>query len=113
MDASGTCARHLDRYRFACVDNHCVIARRVPSMGLAIAIPGECFACYLRTVDQARRRRDASLSRTGSKAAKVTSTNQRGSETTLARFVARNWCASRAGRLVLAGGSFFTELFGD
>ncbi len=82
-------------------------------MGLAIAIPGECSACYLRTVDQARRRRDASLSRTGSKAAQVTSTNQRGGETTLARFVARNWCASRAGCLVLAGGGFFTELFGD
>src|SRR5438034_3105203 len=110
MDASGTCARHLDRYRFACMDNRCVIAHRVPGMGLAIAIPGECSACYLRTVDQARRHRDASLSRTGSKAAQVTSTNQRGGETTLAGFVARNWCASRAGCLVLAGGGFFTEL---
>src|SRR5439155_21917025 len=108
MDAGRTCARHLDRYRFACMDNRCVIAHRVPGMGLAIAIPGECFARYLRTVDQARRRRDASLSRTGSKAAKVTSTNQRGGETTLARLVARNWCASRAGCLVLAGGGFFT-----
>ena len=49
-------------------------------MGLAIAIFGECSARYLRTVDQAGRRRDASLSRTGSKTAQVTSTNQRGSE---------------------------------
>ena len=77
-------------------------------MGLAIAIFGECSARYLRTVDQAGRRRDASLSRTGSKTAQVTSTNQRGSETTLARLVARNWCACRAGCLVLAGGGFFT-----
>src|SRR6266446_1363652 len=89
MDAGRTCARHLDRHRFACVDNRCFIAHRVPGMGLALAIPGECSACYLRTVDQARRRRDASLSRTGSKAAQVTSTNQRGRETTLAQFGVR------------------------
>src|SRR5204862_8280947 len=89
------------------------IARRVRGMGLASAFPGESFACTLRSVDQARRRRDASLSRTGSKAAQVTSSNQRGADTSLARFVARNWCASRAGCLVLAGGGFFTELFGD
>ena len=37
------------------------IACRVPGMGLAIAVPGECFPRYLRTLDQARRRRDAGL----------------------------------------------------
>src|SRR6266536_4598614 len=113
MDASGTCARHVDSYRFACVDNRCVIARRVPGMGLAIAIPGECSACYLRTVDQAGRRRDASLSRTGSKAAQVTSTNQRSGETTLARLIARNWCTYWARCFVFVSGGFFTELFVD
>src|SRR5882762_8071276 len=113
MDAGRTFAGHLDRYRFACVDNRCVVAHRIPGVGLAIAIPGECSARYLRSVDQARRRRDASLSRTGSKAAQVTSTNQRDCETTLARLVARNWCAYWARCLVFVSGGFFTELFVD
>src|SRR2546430_11066215 len=113
MDAGRTFARLPDRYRFACVDNRCVIAGKVPGMGLAVAIPGECSARYLRIVDQARYRRDAGLPRTASEATQRTNANQRGAETTLARCVARNWCASRAGCLVLAGRGFFTELFGD
>src|SRR5215217_4587809 len=113
MDAGWAFARHPDRDRFACVDNRCVIPSRVPDMGLALAVSGECSARYLRTVDQARYRRDAGLPTTASKAAQRTGANQRGAETTLARCVARNWCASRAGCLLLAGRGFFTELSGD
>ena len=43
MDPGRTFARHLDRYRFACVDNRSFIARRVPGLGLAIALPGSVF----------------------------------------------------------------------
>src|SRR5436190_19091291 len=113
MDAGRTFARHLDRYRFACVDSRTAISRRVSSLGLAVAVPGECFPRYLRTLDQARHQRNADLRRTASQPAKLASANQRGAETTLARCVARNWCACRARRLVLAGRGFFAELLGD
>src|SRR3569833_2199237 len=99
MDASRTFAWHLDRHRLACVDSRSVISRGVPELGLATALPGECFARDLRIVGPARRRRDANLSRTASDTAEVTSPNQRSAKTTLARCVARNWCASRAGCL--------------
>jgi len=44
------------------MDSRSFIARRVPGLGLAIALPGKCFPRWVRTLDQARRRRDAGLS---------------------------------------------------